>query len=344
MGNKKRFEYIDVAKGLGILLVIFGHLYPCGGRLSSVIFSFHMPLFFFLSGIFARSAEGEKFFPYFFKKNKRNIVWYFAVLAIGALVTLFTSFFPKKLDNAEILFELYRFQPESFHVGQLWFLSALSVVSIYFFFFDKYIYKHNKIVLNILCLLIFALIGNTFPSDAITIAGHDEYFPLKIISACMGFVFFSVGYLLKNLLYRLNNLEKKRYYFLILPFSVITCFSYVNGWSNVADRVYHNLILYLFFAFSGILLILLISSALKKSRSLQYIGQNSMLFFSLQSFTIQLFKNILVKLDLLSESTANCSLLQSVIGTVFNIIVLFLASLLFNKVKGLLMQKRKAHG
>ncbi len=343
MEDKKRIEFIDVAKGFGILLVVFGHLYPTGGRVSSVIFSFHMPLFFFLSGIFAHNSESEKLIPYFIKKNKRNIVWYLAVLAIGTLVTQFTSFFPEKLDKASFLFDLYLFQPESFHVGQIWFLAALSVVSIYFFFASKYIFKHNKIVLNLLCILVFAILADTLSYNRFSVSGHIIYFPLKISSACMGFVFFSAGYLLKSFLNRLNNLEKKHYYFLILPLSGITCFSFVNGWNNVADCSYHNLALYLLFAFAGIALVLLFSSAIKKCRAMQYIGKNSMLFFSLQSFTIQLYKNILTKLHFLNKPSAVCSPLQAIVGTVFNLVALFFISLLFNHIKKHFTQKRALH-
>ena len=54
----KRIEYLDIARGLGILLVVFGHVvwggnYPMRGAasLSNLIYSFHMPLFFILSGL-----------------------------------------------------------------------------------------------------------------------------------------------------------------------------------------------------------------------------------------------------------------------------------------------------
>ena len=50
--NNKRLDYLDVAKGIGILLVIFGHC-QLGwiGSVHSLIYSFHMPLFFFISGV-----------------------------------------------------------------------------------------------------------------------------------------------------------------------------------------------------------------------------------------------------------------------------------------------------
>ena len=39
---KERIEYIDIAKGIGILLVIAGHLFAYRGPISRWIFSFHM--------------------------------------------------------------------------------------------------------------------------------------------------------------------------------------------------------------------------------------------------------------------------------------------------------------
>ncbi|WP_162779036.1 acyltransferase family protein, partial [Klebsiella pneumoniae] len=57
-----RETWVDYAKGIGIILVVFGHanrgLYSSGIYISpeiyhyldNVIYSFHMPLFFFLSG------------------------------------------------------------------------------------------------------------------------------------------------------------------------------------------------------------------------------------------------------------------------------------------------------
>ena len=50
--DKKRIEYIDLAKGVCILLVVFAHIHPDLTRYSWGVFfdSFRMPLYFFLSG------------------------------------------------------------------------------------------------------------------------------------------------------------------------------------------------------------------------------------------------------------------------------------------------------
>ena len=63
-----RWDWVDSAKGIGIILVVYGHvargLHNAGiytdhasfTLIDSVIYSFHMPLFFFLSGIFCISS------------------------------------------------------------------------------------------------------------------------------------------------------------------------------------------------------------------------------------------------------------------------------------------------
>lgn len=89
---EKRIEWIDVAKCLGIILVVVGHLQnqsPGGlvDRLQWAIFLFHMPLFFMLSGMthrpkdVVRSARAKFYalmLPYFS---------FFALLAIYTIAS-----------------------------------------------------------------------------------------------------------------------------------------------------------------------------------------------------------------------------------------------------------------
>ncbi len=58
-GMTDRIEWVDCAKGIGILFVIIG--YTVSGILRGAIFSFHMPLFFILScAVFQYSADTEQ--------------------------------------------------------------------------------------------------------------------------------------------------------------------------------------------------------------------------------------------------------------------------------------------
>lgn len=61
MSDNRRIPWLDHARGLGIVLVVLAHALATAednGRLYSVIYSFHMPLFFALSGL-ARGIKSE---------------------------------------------------------------------------------------------------------------------------------------------------------------------------------------------------------------------------------------------------------------------------------------------
>lgn len=55
-GQHQRLEYIDIAKGIGIICVILGHM--DNDSIKQFVFSFHMPLFFMISGFFL-STKGK---------------------------------------------------------------------------------------------------------------------------------------------------------------------------------------------------------------------------------------------------------------------------------------------
>jgi len=73
--EKKRIEWLDYAKGIGIILVIYGHTYV--PKLFNVwLCSFHMPLFFFLSGITFSSYQKYSRQEFVTKKFKSLIIPY----------------------------------------------------------------------------------------------------------------------------------------------------------------------------------------------------------------------------------------------------------------------------
>ena len=53
-----RYNYIDISKGIGILMVVWAHILLVGVS-HSMIYAFHMPLFFFISGFLFNK---EKYF------------------------------------------------------------------------------------------------------------------------------------------------------------------------------------------------------------------------------------------------------------------------------------------
>ena len=61
----KRIEWLDIAKGIGIFLVVYAH---ARAPYNSYIYNFHMPFFFLISGILYKSGGDVK--TYILKKVK----------------------------------------------------------------------------------------------------------------------------------------------------------------------------------------------------------------------------------------------------------------------------------
>jgi fucose 4-O-acetylase-like acetyltransferase len=130
----KRIEYLDIAKGIGILLVVLGHndFEVISLFVQRLIYSFHMPLFFFLSGYFINTAV--PFFD-FFKKRFNSLLkpFFFTIFLI-----YFTSIsFEKMGFNTAITRIVKSLYGSGAYLDwvQLWFLPHLFVVSLYAFLF-----------------------------------------------------------------------------------------------------------------------------------------------------------------------------------------------------------------
>ena len=81
---KARLNYIDYMKTIGIYLIVLGHMFPKPGTI--FIYSFSVPLFFFISGfLFSRS---ETFGSFLIKNIKSLIVPYLFINVICLFVLL----------------------------------------------------------------------------------------------------------------------------------------------------------------------------------------------------------------------------------------------------------------
>src|SRR5919108_2094939 len=132
----KRIEYLDIAKGIGILLVVLGHndFEVISLFVQRLIYSFHMPLFFFLSGYFINASV--PFFD-FFKKRFNSLMkpFLFTIFLI-----YFTSIsFEKMGFNTAITRTVKSLYGSGHYLDwvQLWFLPHLFVVSLYAFLFIR---------------------------------------------------------------------------------------------------------------------------------------------------------------------------------------------------------------
>ena len=56
--EKNRVQYFDIARGIAMICIILGHLN--NSLINRVVFTFHVPIFFFISGYFMNSKCGIK--------------------------------------------------------------------------------------------------------------------------------------------------------------------------------------------------------------------------------------------------------------------------------------------
>ena len=143
--EQNRILWLDAAKGIGIILVILGHIIPMDRSSCHYIYSFHIPLFFVLSGIIHRikrekySGTKDSSQPVqqsyfrinftkevfvFLKRKCQTLLYPYAVFSfLGLIFIRFEDSLEEFGDNVPrvLLF---------MGIGPLWFLSALFVAEV----------------------------------------------------------------------------------------------------------------------------------------------------------------------------------------------------------------------
>lgn len=192
---------MDVAKGIGILLVALAHadVSIFSPYLHQLIYSFHMPLFFFLSGYF---FNPDTSFWVLLKKRFNSILkpYLFTILLIYIASISFT--------NMRFATALGRIAKSIYATGyyidwvQLWFLPSLFVTSLFAFLF----YRIVLIRINNRYVRWLILLG----LQAVAIAFLDVFYPFSISLLGKEYELFGLPYsldivLLSGFFYILGN-------------------------------------------------------------------------------------------------------------------------------------------
>lgn len=293
--DNTRIEAIDIAKGLGLITVVFGHLFTYGGKISTIIFSFHMPLFFFLSGYFFNPNKETNFEKYAIKKFKSLILPYIVFCFIGFLFSVAIPSWRVGLSWHTLVEVFYLTSPESLHIGQIWFLVCLFWVEILAFIIYKYIFSKIKLKLLIIFSLLAIAILGYYVSMILPYFFVYQRAPFKMDSALTAIVFYFLGYYTKKCKL-IKYLIKWKY--LIAPIciimDIIISIKYL-GWANISALIYNNFILYYFCALLGIFAVISVGLILESCCcfSFSYLGKRTLILFSLHSFLIYLTTYIL---------------------------------------------------
>ena len=135
--EKPRLAFIDLAKGLCIMLVVWHHVVSTWGYPSYpgqlMCSSFRMPLYFFLSGLFFKTYDG--FFDFARRKtNKLLIPFVFFYLTTSCLVAFALAHFHLRANPGASVW-LSFFWKENFPNLPIWFLLSLFWANLIFYLF-----------------------------------------------------------------------------------------------------------------------------------------------------------------------------------------------------------------
>lgn len=160
--QKERLNYIDAAKGILILMVVYGHIYwifcktflirntalENYGNIQNIWIAFYMPAFFMLTGYV--SNFNKPFFPYLQNQLKTLILPAISLFILSQILT-------------------YLFYDGNFSLGIIgvvkgqgfWFLYALFVAKILYYFIHK-IKALKKHIIIVLVIYLSGVLLNNF--------------------------------------------------------------------------------------------------------------------------------------------------------------------------------------
>lgn len=283
----ERIEWIDIAKGLGILIVIAGHTVSL--RYSYPLYAFHMPLFFFLSGLLFKD-RGDGFMTFIKKKAKALLKPWAVMLFISFLVCLAIPQWRNELGIKPILLDFYTANTNTLQNSSLWYLICFFFVLVIFYFVNKLKTKTLRIVF-LLSAVAFLWIKEVLDMTSLPL----HRLPFKIDSALIAIVFFAVGFWCKDLIISVDVMRIKPIYIILFVLaSASLCV--LNKWSNINSLDFGRIrLLYYPIAFMGIASVCLISKMLSSINCstvksiLLFYGKNSLLVFGFQSLFIRLY-------------------------------------------------------
>lgn len=143
MDRKRRIKYIDLCKGLGILMVTWGHITKLGNPVDTWAASFKMAIFFVAAGYLIRYADSyrtQTLKGYAVKLLKSLMLPYvlFSILSIGFRFA--TMIMKHRIDIPAI--KSYILATITLRgTFALWFLPVLFIAEILFFCLIKYLPK-----------------------------------------------------------------------------------------------------------------------------------------------------------------------------------------------------------
>lgn len=318
--EKQRIEYLDIFRAFGIIFMVFCH----SGVLDIVhdfVYAFHMPMFFFVSGMLFRVYEKSDF-SHFVKKRIRTLLMPYFIFGI-----LF-YFLDRLLDGSAITWEgfghVFFVNSEGMALGvALWFLTASFISQMIYFLLNVYV--RNLFVQTVLVTGI-ALFGCLAPSIL------PFRLPWSMDAGMTGAGFLHMGYLFQNVMRTdiRRRLLSLRWYVCFALSAALVVLAHLNGGINMRTGQYSNIPLFWLNAAIGILIMLNLSRWLEEKlpwpkiiRAISFIGENSIVFLCFNICVIFCVRKII----------GSETLPQDFLVAAISIVLLWIAAWIISKTK-----------
>ncbi len=317
--KSKRIHFLDIAKGLGIILVVFGHTYR-GSTLINFIYTFHIPLFFTISGVLYNKEKNRNTNKFITKRIKTLLIPYLSFYIISYVYWFFVERHYRPNVDTDFYIPLFGFFYGSSYKmflipnGALWFLPCLFSTELLLHFSIKYIQRKYLFIVFLLSC-IFGIVYSFF--DIIPL-------PFGISAAFMALFFSGMGYLFQTKIKYMESLN--RLWLLsstIIFFSATFLLSTLNGRTGIGGINYNNPLLYLSAATLGTTAVLALSAGVKQNRIIEYLGVNSLIIFGLSEPIKRMVIYLLAKIISLPLNEFRHSILLSLISVVIIMLLLF---------------------
>ena len=288
MKNHSRLAYVDIAKGVAMLLVIIGHCSYSEKVLVGWLYSFHMPLFFALSGFTFRPEKYKSLREVVSVKARQLIIpYFFFSVLLWMLSLLLLDGMHLEYRHMNELIGIVLSNRLSDYFFALWFLTTL-------FLAEPILWLTLRLTRARTLLLLPLSIAAFFSGSVVLNALHGTYWSADLVPIALSFLL--LGYMLRHWMDRFQAISKS-----ILPllaaWSVNLLFFWLNyiqvGRSDLYFCKLGNPLYFFLSACGGTLGAILLCQRIARCAELEYVGRNSMVFYAFESLAIPLSERLL---------------------------------------------------
>lgn len=289
---KKRLDYLDMVKGIGIFFVVLGHMEDISGGMRIWISSFHMPLFFIVSGLLmaVKKEDDNDFRQVVAKKWKGIMVPYLWFSLSYFVIDILNVTVIGNIDTHTFIVDTIS-SLTFYGMSVLWFLPALFLASISFLFINSRLSSKITpialIIISVVSYVIKLQLANVYDenSESLLITSIINVIYI-VLRAAVALSFVGYAFYIRRL-YERFVLEKRKCQFIenkiiaiiigVAMLIINISLAMVNNCVDLRNIILNNVPIYFVSAFMGCYGIILILKSLPPIKLITYFGKNSLI-------------------------------------------------------------------